>query len=252
VNDLSMQKEKVMEKMKEAMLEYAGACNAENIIKEMRVDDKFEEQVPFPQELDKRIKKLITQYERKKYIKKSWKTALKLFSKVSAVFFVVFISFTVLLTNVQAVRVKFFNFLIQIEKEFTSIDLKDRKEDNYTRDVSDLPMEWENVYIPEFIPEGYQISKVESLVNTKIIHYSNEENQIIIFTQYQDENTNLRIDTENAKFDKVDINGFEGLLVEKNGMFTVAWHNNDSAFSLMSNADKGILIKMAESIKLRK
>ncbi len=113
-------------------------------------------------------------------------------------------------------------------------------------------MEWENVYIPEFIPEGYQISKVESLVNTKIIHYSNEENQIIIFTQYQDENTNLRIDTENAKFDKVDINGFEGLLVEKNGMFTVAWHYNDSAFSLMSNADKGILIKMAESIKLRK
>lgn len=252
MNDFSIQKEKAKEKMMEAMLEYAGACNAENIANEMQAEDKFEEQVAFPYELDTKIKKLITQYERKEYIKKSWKTTLKLFPKVSVVFFTVFISFIILLTSVQAVRVKFLNFIIQIEKEFTSIDLKEKKADNSLKDVSGLPMEWENVYIPEYIPEGYKISKAESLVSTKIIHYSNEKNQIIVFTQYHNENTNLRIDTENAKIDKVVINGFDGLLVEKNGTFTIAWHNNDSTFSLMSNVDKSILIKMAESIKLRK
>ena len=120
------------------------------------------------------------------------------------------------------------------------------------KDALGIPSEWKNVYIPAYVPEGYKISKTESLVTTKIIHYSNDKSQLIVFTQYNDENTNLRIDTENAKIDKVIINGVDGLIAEKDGAINIAWHNNDSTFSLISKVDKNELLKIAGSLKMKK
>ena len=40
--------------------------------------------------------------------------------------------------------------------------------------------------------------------------------------------------------------------MEKNGRIALVWHNNDFSFSLISVIDKNELIKMAESIKIKK
>lgn len=252
MNDFLEQKEKAKEKMLEAMLEYAGACHVENISNELQADDELNDQIAFPPEFDTKIKKLITQYNRKEYVKKAWRTTIKLFPKVAVGFCAVFICLIIAVASVQAFRVKVLNFIIETGKEYTSINLKEERPDDSLKDTLNIPSEWKNVYIPAYVPEGYKISKTESLVNTKIIHYLNDKNKLIVFNQYNDENTNLRIDTEKAKVDKVIINGFDGLIAEKSGSITIAWHNNDSTFSLISNIDKNELIKIAESIKIKK
>ena len=156
------------------------------------------------------------------------------------------------MTSVQAFRVKVLNFFIEIGQEYTSIDLKDKGPSDSTRDFSGIPSDWENVYIPVYVPEGYKILKAQSLVTAKIIHYSNEKKRLIVFKQYIGKNTNIRVDTEDASVSKVTISGFEGLLTEKEGSISIVWHNDDMAFSLIGNADKKELIKMAESIKVKK
>ena len=114
--------------MLEAMLEYAGACHVENISNEMQAEDELKEQVAFPRELDTKVKKLIIQYNRKEYVKKIWKTTKRLLPKVAVGFCAVFISFTILVTSVQAFRVKVLNFIIETGKEYTSINLKEKNQ----------------------------------------------------------------------------------------------------------------------------
>lgn len=86
MNGFSVQKEVAKEKMLQAMLEYAGVCHVENINNEIDEEDRLEEQIPFPSELDERINKLIANYNRKSKIEKVWKGATAVFSKVARLF----------------------------------------------------------------------------------------------------------------------------------------------------------------------
>jgi hypothetical protein len=249
MNDFLIQKEKAKEKMFEAMLEYAGACHAENIANEMKAEDELEEQIPFPPDLDARMRKLISRQDRKESFIKVRTTAARILPKVAIFFFAAFVSFTILVTSVEAFRTKVLNFIIEVGKEYTSIDLKESDSDASSKGVSGIPPDWKGVYVPAFVPEGFKITKAESLMFTKIIHYSNDNGQLIVYQQHNGENTNIRVDTENAVSEEILINGLEGLLFEKKGTTTLVWHNNDFSFSLMSEIDKDELIKMAESIK---
>lgn len=252
MNDFLEQKEKAKEKIFEAVLEYAGACHAENIAKAMLAEDELEEQISFPPELDARIKKLLSRYNMKVNLKTAWNTTTKVFPKVATFFFVIFISFTILVTSVNAVRATVLNFIIEARKEYTNINLKEDGLDASQQEISGIPPEWKDVYVPTFVPAGFRITKAESLTFTKIVHYANDHGQLIVFQQHHGENINIGVDTENAVSERILINGQEGLLVEKNGRTTLIWHNNDFLYSLMSEIDKNELIKMAESIKMKK
>lgn len=252
MNDFFIQKEKAKEKMFEAMLEYAGACHAENIVEEMEVADEIEDQIPSPPELDARIKKLIARHERKGNFKKFWGKTTILLPKIAAIFFVVILSSAIFVVSVESLRIKVLNYIIEVQEEYTSIRIKDIPIDNIETTYPGVPTEWENVYIPTYIPEGFKIEKAESLAVIKMIQYSNDDGQLIIFNQSTNEKMDLRVDTENAKSEKININGFEGLIVEKNGLITIAWYNNDFSFYLKSQIDKNELVKMAESIKVKK
>ena len=81
---------------------------------------------------------------------------------------------------------------------------------------------------------------------------SNCKGQVIVFVQYNSESSSLRVDTEEAKVEKIVINGSEGLLVEKEQLITILWHNDNSSFYLKSKTDKDLLIKIAESINYKK
>ncbi|RJQ38204.1 MAG: hypothetical protein C4550_06985 [Nitrospiraceae bacterium] len=86
MNDFSVRKEVAKEKILQEMLEYAGVCHTENIINEIEKEERLGEQIPFPSELDRRINKLIANYNRKSKIEKAWKGATAVFSKVARLF----------------------------------------------------------------------------------------------------------------------------------------------------------------------
>ncbi|MFY9177038.1 MAG: DUF4367 domain-containing protein [Caldicoprobacterales bacterium] len=69
----------------------------------------------------------------------------------------------------------------------------------------------------------------------------------ILFEQCRGQ-SNLRIDTENAETTKIKINGKGAIVVSKEGMTHLIWHNNKRVFTLSGILDEKELIKMAESV----
>jgi len=104
MNDLEAQKEKTREKIFDAILEYAGACHAQDIVKEMDKEEREGELIFVPRELDARVKTLIARYYRKEKMKKIWALSGKVLSKVAVLFFITFVSFSLLVTIVESVR----------------------------------------------------------------------------------------------------------------------------------------------------
>lgn len=62
----------------------------------------------------------------------------------------------------------------------------------------------------------------------------------------------ITIDTEDIETDKVTISGSEGLIYINKGITTIMWNNNKYVFNISGKVDKENIIKMANSIKIKK
>ena len=64
------------------------------------------------------------------------------------------------------------------------------------------------------------------------------------------ENGVTQIDTEQADYiETIKISDMDCMLVEKDGIFTLAWDNDDGYFVLLTNISKEETIRIASSIK---
>jgi hypothetical protein len=236
MKDLYDEKLKSESKIFEALLEYAGACHVNNIINDL--EEANGEEILYPKELGIKIRKMLKHHKRKEAAKKFFISAKRTFPKVAIFFFVVFIGFTIAITTVSAFRARVFNLIIEIKKDYTDIKLKENYEPNASSSTSLIPSNWENEYYLSYVPHGFKISKVDSQEVTKIIQYTNDKGDFIVFSQSSNENTDMMVDTENSVTQKIDINGYEGILIQKNGLNTIVWRKDNNLFSLMSKIDK--------------
>ncbi|MGV8150057.1 MAG: DUF4367 domain-containing protein [Alkaliphilus sp.] len=78
--------------------------------------------------------------------------------------------------------------------------------------------------------------------------YVNEEEIEIIFEEYSLEHTRMKIDTEGTTLNPIIIRGNEGYYFQNKGLTTIMWQEKQYGFIISSEAEKNILIKMAESI----
>lgn len=243
------QKQKTNEKMMELMLEYAGACHVEDITVEMDTKCQSSDQISYPPELDTKVKKLIADYNKSVKRKKLWKTSQKVFTKVAVFIFIVILGISILAVGVEAFRGKLLNFIVEIQEEYTKIEVKDNNDD-LLDDISNVNIQdWDDLYLPTYIPKGFSPSITEDTSKMINIHYSNTVGDTVIFSQYKEIGTDLKIDTQDADTEVIIIQGEEGILAEKDGDNSIVWHNHESAFIIRSTIDKEELIKMAESIE---
>lgn len=248
------EKEKAKQKILETLFEYASLCHVENIISEIEEDrDRYssDEESYFLEELDKKMQTIIASYGNQTNYKisgKAFKTALL---KVVAILVVIFIVTTVFVANVEAIRIKVLNFMMDETEKYTSVDIKEEA-DVLERISRAIPPDWEGQYAPTYIPEGFRITEAKNYNDTSSIVYLNDARQMILFQKWPRENVNLRIDTEGTDTTSININGFEGLLVEKDDIIRVMWYSDDVLFTISSQIDKNELIKIAESVQLAK
>ena len=251
MNSSLTEKEKAKQKIIEAVFEYAGLCHVENIIEQMEEEYKSGEQIPFPDELDTRMRQLIASYNKRANFNKYKRNARKVLSKAAAIFIIIIATASIFYMSVEAIRLRVLNLVMDQTKEYTSIEVKE--EPDVKKDSSAvIPPNWEGLYAPTYIPEGFVFDKVNNTPYTIIINYSNEAGQTIMFEQYDNNKRSLRVDTEDAKTSKIMVNDFEGLLVEKDGKFFIAWQNNDISFTVMGKIEKDELLKIAESVEIVK
>ena len=110
-------------------------------------------------------------------------------------------------------------------------------------------MEWDfaGYYRPEYIPEGYCLTDVESDGDSAVFIYSNE-NQRVAFWQVKGGWGSLQ-DQEHSKTPtEIFVNGQNGLLFQEGDSFRLLWGKNPR-FSLQAEISEEELLKIAESVK---
>lgn len=51
---------------------------------------------------------------------------------------------------------------------------------------------------------------------------------------------------------KVDINGMEGIIIEKDGVTIISWHDNNRSFYLQGEVEKSVLLEIVKNIEKNK
>lgn len=240
-------KEQAKEKMLEGLFEYAAACHVENIISENPIGIYQDLDVLLTPEFNRKMKKLFSKYNILEKVKTIRIKTIKYLPKAAIFLMVLLGSITIVVANVQALRVKALNIITNIEEQYTSIKIKEVNNGQAKKPMEQLPPEWEGYFL-NYIPHGFKIINFEENNMFKIIYYENDQGQTVRFIQYLSSDTDLRIDTENATVQHIFIDSREALVVEKDGIISITW-TRDFLFYLTGEADKNELINMANSIK---
>lgn len=168
----------------------------------------------------------------------------KLFiSKVAVVFLMVSALFTTAYAAVPEVRASTLNLLIKVSDVSTSLLM----EPGTLADESVDDKLLLGYRIPE-IPDGYELRHEDySDIFSVALHYTNSSSEYLYFSVVRGENNNYTVDTENAEIKHIEVNGFDGLLITKDGEKCVTLADTDNGYHISiygSDIDDKELLRM--------
>ena len=238
---------KQIQKIEAAFLSQIGYEHSKQLLEE---HDKHAEEIAaleYPEELDIWFEDFIQTQQRKS----KWQTLANIgefLRKRAAVLILITIFSTACLAlNVEAVRVKVLNTLIEINERYSEVKVVEGDPAGSADYLDQIPASWGSFYYPAFIPEGFDFDSTLGSGRLKILTFVNALNEEIVFMQ-SEINTDFLLDTEGSTTTKVDINGNVGLLIEENEKLILFWYNQEFSFCLESHTDKSTIIKIAQSV----
>ena len=161
--------------------------------------------------------------------------------RVASIVVALLVSATILTASVEALRTPTMRFFARVYETFTQIFVVED-----TTDSSVLPP-----FVPcapTYVPEGYEVSSVQTLERHQRIRYVNESGRRISFTQSRSSNISITIDTEGVDYTELRIGNYEGITYSNKGTNMVVFTDNTYLYTLSSTIDRAELIKMAESL----
>lgn len=166
------------------------------------------------------------------------------FKKAAIYLIILFGVFTITTLSVEAFRIKFYHYFIEVKQEFARLYI--------TREntLKDPNLNIDHYYYPTLLPEGFLFDDHSVLQDIISMTYNRGLDQIV-FIQSTTKG-DYQLDTEDAIVTKVPIGDFNGYLIVKNDRTMLFWHNENLEFFLKGNIESDDLIRMAESIKKNK
>ena len=143
--------------------------------------------------------------------------------------------------SVEAVRIKVIEFITEVFEKFTSI--------SYQRYGGEQDDKIEVSYLPQYMPEGFEMIEEEQIFNDVHIIYRNELGEEILFRQIEITTNNSIVDTENTILEKILLEDREYYYYENKGIKNIIWIQGEYQISISSEIDKDELIKMCLSVK---
>ena len=211
--------------------------------------EALEEQARGNEELDRHVRErlpearaLIDREIRKAHLRNLGRAVPGILRKVAVFLLVLNLGFTTAAAMVPSVRVKVMELLINIEREYTELSLRESQGASF-----EVPIDWKGSYFPSFIPEGYEIFEV---VDAGIcsITYLNSEDQEVSFLEGT-EYSSVNINTEGAKTECITIHGRPGMIaLREDGDIFIAWCETDRMLILGYTGTREDAIKIAESV----
>lgn len=221
---------------------YLGHLHVTNINESLDKNKNKIDNIQASENLHQWFSKVLHEHESQEK-RKSWRIRLrKIMTRAALVVLILLASSIVVTVSVEAYRVKLLNFFMEMNEKYTSFEIKDKP-----RDVTKIPDDWDQYY-PSYVPTGFTLAELESFGGIEILHFKNRAGETIKLTQAPI-GSNFQIDTENSKTTEVEINGFKGVIIEKENQNGLFWHNNEATFYILSSIDSEELIKIAMSLE---
>lgn len=214
----------------EALLEQAVKKSGESFGKSYPKPKPHEFSEKFNKDMDRFFKK----QKNRLLIKK-----IKKYSQRAAVIILIFgVLSGIAVFSVQAWRVKFLNFIMEITHTDTTINFDENsKGDTFSNEDVTLG----------YVPEGFKLEKSESRGNGLFLVFTNNDKDFRL--KINSVSGSLSIDTENADIQKLKINGMDALYSSNNNINIIVWQNDELTYSLSSNLDKDEIIRIVENVK---
>lgn len=224
-------------------MEYYCATLSEDIHQE--IDKMKTENIEFPDALDARCRATIKKECATRKRKQCLKSCVKGLRYVASVAIVLLALASILFVSVEAIRVPIINYYISLGGEYLEIGVPSSTTPNQIKEIN-----WKDP-LDGLIPDDYNLFlRDENQLGVVIIIYSNQNDDYIHFS-IDPLDAVTRIDTENAqKTCEFQCSGQNAVLVEKDGVITVAWGQESlgKSFSIRSSAlTESEIIIIAES-----
>ena len=142
--------------------------------------------------------------------------------------------------GVKAIRETVIEFITETFEKFTRISITNNE---------DIPavIVFQKIQ-PQYIPDGFEMSRLSDYEDSCLILYSNSQNNIISYSQQINYDSNLTTDTEGAEIETVYINSLEGIMYTNKDFNKIIFGNEKYYFILYGQVSKEELYKIAESI----
>lgn len=230
-----------------------GEGHIDNIVEALSDNYDLIQKEVVPKSLDQWMHAFITKLVKEDKAKIRRMKVRKYGSRAAIFVLVLMTTLTVAGLSVDAIRVRFFNMMLDVKEEYTAItyeteDTEVGRDDLSLEDTITDQGTLEGNYYPTYIPEGYV--EVERKVHDKFVFvmYLDDQDNSIIFDQ-SSLNGGIQIDTEDAVVTYPEINGIEGIMAEEDGNIILVWHNNEYSLSIIGVMDRATALNMAESIE---
>lgn len=200
-------------------------------------DEAWTYSYEFSPRFEKKMQKLIRR-ERRFYFPLV-KTPVRRFVTITVT---VIAALSVLTMSVSALRSAFFQFLTAVFHTHTTVE---------SSETDSSPTNFRDVYEPTEIPEQFElVQKSDLAAKTAYLSlYYKKDDRYIIFRQWLKPEYDTDINTEQDKAEPIEINGFEGFILNMGEDRLITWDNGDYILEIKANIGKDALIPIAESVQ---
>lgn len=191
--------------------------------------------ITFSQTFETKMKKLLAAQ------KKSYYYMINTVGKrIAIIITALLITLTATTFGVKAIRETVIEFITETFEKFTRISITNNE---------DIPavIVFQKIQ-PQYIPDGFEMSRLSDYGDSCLILYSNSQNNIISYSQQINYDSNLTTDTEGAEIETVYINSLEGIMYTNKDFNKIIFGNEKYYFILYGQVSKEELYKIAESI----
>ena len=142
------------------------------------------------------------------------------------------IGLTTAFASNETFRVRVFSMFAEDHGQYTAVRLQENEQKAF-----DVPTEWEGMYYPTYIPDGFDVVNVENLSGQIfLISFENQDSEYLIFKEMT-EDTESNIDTENAQVYYTEIHGNAAMVSVKDDVTVVVWNEQDRIFAVIADGE---------------
>lgn len=227
---------KLMEEYENSLMSLAVSEMLEKMGKELEEEYKNMEDIPPDPEAGKKFYKAIDREYKKGRRRAFGKKAAKFGRYAVTVCAAVIVAVSISVVSVDALRVKFLDWLANIRPTHTTYN-----------DFSNLT----NISVPEYIPTEYSLQSLSYEGVVTLETYVNSEDKYITITICPEDYV-FNADNEEINTEKVDINNSVGFYSFKDEFISLIWNFDGKNHTISTNdtsLSKEEIVKIAQSIK---